>query len=74
MPDTASWKKLVKNCPTRWDSLFLVICRMLEVKEHLTTVLEELEWEKLNVAQWKQLSSIETLLKPFKGPSDECDQ
>ena len=21
---------LVKNCPTRWDSLFLVICRLLE--------------------------------------------
>ena len=38
---------------------------MLEVKEHLTTVLEELEWENLNVAQWKHLSSIETSLKPF---------
>ena len=35
---------------------------MLKVKEHLTTVLEELESENLNVAQWKQ---IETLLKPF---------
>ena len=38
---------------------------MHEVKEHLTTVLEEVEWENLNVAQWKHLSSIETLLKPF---------
>ena len=28
---------------------------MLKVKEHLTTVLEELEWENLNVAQWKKL-------------------
>ena len=37
---------------------------MLEVKEHLTTVvLLELEWENLNVAQWKHLSSLET--KPF---------
>ena len=35
------------------DSLFLVICRLLEVKEHLTTVLEELDSENLNVAQWK---------------------
>ena len=43
--------KLRKNCSTRWDSLFLVICHMLEVKENLTTVLEELEWENLNVAQ-----------------------
>ena len=46
------------------DSLFLVVCRMLEVKVHFT-VLEELEWESLNMAQWKLLSSIETLLKPF---------
>uniref|UniRef100_A0A1X7UNQ7 Uncharacterized protein n=1 Tax=Amphimedon queenslandica TaxID=400682 RepID=A0A1X7UNQ7_AMPQE len=59
-------KKLVKNIPTRWDSLFFVICRMLEVREHLTTVLEEFEWENLNEAQWrKNLCSIETLLKPF---------
>ena len=65
MPDTASWKKPVKNWPSRWDSLFLVICGMLEVKEHLTTVLEESEWENLNLAQWKHISSIETLLKPF---------
>ena len=38
---------------------------MLEVMEHLTTVLEELELENLNLAQWKYLSSVETLLKPF---------
>ena len=41
-----------KNCPTRGLSLFLVICRMLEVK-NLTTVLEEFEWENMNVVQWK---------------------
>ena len=34
---------------------------MLDVKGYLTTVLEELEWENLNVAQWEHLSSIETL-------------
>ena len=38
-----------KNCPTRWDSLFLVMYHMLEVKKHSTTVLEELEWEKLRI-------------------------
>ena len=41
------------NCPTRWLLVFVVICGMLEVKEHITIVLEELEWENLNVAQWK---------------------
>ena len=38
---------------------------MLQAKENLTTVLEELEWQNLNVPQWKHLSSIETLLKPI---------
>ena len=33
--------------PNRMGFVFVVICRMLEVKEHLTTVLE---WEYLNVA------------------------
>ena len=41
---------------------------MLEQKQHLTMVLEVLEWENLNVAQWKHWSSIETLLKPFALP------
>ena len=31
----------------------IIICPMFEVKEHLTTVLEELEYENLNVAQQK---------------------
>ena len=35
-----SGKKLIKNSPTRLDSLF-------EVKEHLTTVLEELSGKTL---------------------------
>ena len=38
---------------------------MLEVKKHLTTVSKELEWENLNMAQWKHYLQIERLLKPF---------
>ena len=33
-------KKLVSDCPTRWSSTFLMIGRLLEVKDHLSTVLE----------------------------------
>ena len=31
-----------KKLPNPMDLLFLVVCRMLEVKEHLTIVLKEL--------------------------------
>ena len=33
---------VIKKLPNPMDSLFLVRCGMLQVKEHLTTVLEEL--------------------------------
>ena len=34
--------KLVSDCPTRWDSSYLMINRLLDVKPHLNEVLEEL--------------------------------
>ena len=44
----------------------------LEVMKHSTTVLEELEWQNLKVAQWNHQSSIETLRKHCL--SDESDR
>ena len=58
-------KKLVSNCPTRWDSTYLMISRLLDVKQHLTTVLDELTWDNLTATQWKHLETIRELLKPF---------
>ena len=58
-------KKLVSNCPTRWDSTFLMISRLISIKDHVNTILEELGWDGLTVSQWKQLQTIENLLQPF---------
>lgn len=58
-------KKLVSNCPTRWDSTFLMISRLISVKDHINAVLEELGWGVLTASQWKQLHAIEDLLQPF---------
>ena len=58
-------KKLVRDCPTRWSSTFLMINRMLEVRNFLSHVLEELEWDNLAVSEWKVLQSIRDLLQPF---------
>ena len=46
-------KKLIGNCPTRWDSTYLMISRLLDVKNHLTAVLDELTWDSLTATQWK---------------------
>ena len=58
-------KKLVKDCPTRWDSTFLLLSRLLEVKEHLEIVLEELEWDCPTALLWRQLKLLLDLLQPI---------
>ena len=58
-------KKLVRDCPTRWSSTFLVIERLLQVRSSLTTVLRELELDDLATSDWKHLENIYTLLEPF---------
>lgn len=51
-------KKLIRDCPTRWSSTFLLIEHVLEVKASLITVLEELEWDSLATSEWKILEGI----------------
>lgn len=57
--------KLVSACPTRWDSMFLMISRMILVKDHLNEVLDSQGWDTLTISQWKQISAVQDLLKPF---------
>lgn len=58
-------KKLIRDCPTRWSSTFLLIERLLTVKTSLTSVLEELEWDSLATSEWKVLEGVKNLLQPF---------
>ena len=43
-------KKLSGDCPTRWSSTFLLVQRLLEVHTELSQVLNELEWDNLQVS------------------------
>ena len=58
-------KKLTKDTPVRWSSTFLMIERMLEVKDHLKVVLDEQGWDGLVASEWRILKSIKELLYPF---------
>ena len=53
-------KQLIRDCPTRWSSTFLLIELLLEVKN---SVLQELEWDSLAISEWKVLEGV--LLLPF---------
>lgn len=60
-----SGKKLTKDCPVRWSSTFLMVNRMLQVKDHLKVVLEERGWDDLAASEWRMLQRIVNLLQPF---------
>ena len=58
-------KKLVRDCPTRWSSSYLMLERLLQVKNSLTAVLDDLGWDNLAHSEWKLVEGICKLLKPF---------
>ena len=60
-----SGKKLVRHCPTRWTSTYLLVERLLEVRSSITEVLQELEWDNLLTSKWKSLEAVKNLLYPF---------
>ena len=61
----ACGEKVLKDCPTRWSSTFLMIERLLDVRDPLTKVLEEAEWDNLAASEWKSLWAIKSLLQPL---------
>ena len=60
-----SGRKLIADCPTRWNSTYLMISRMVDVRNELSQVLEELNWDNLPNRDWKVLESMMCLLEPF---------
>ena len=60
-----SGRKLIKDCPVRWSSTFLMMNRMIEAKDHPKVVLNEQGWDDLAASEWRALHSIVNLLQPF---------
>ena len=60
-----SGKKLVGNCPTHWSSTYLLVDRLISVKEMLNRVLQELAWDGIQASEWRMLKCIQKLLHPF---------
>ena len=58
-------KKLLKDCPTRWRSTFLMVKRLIDVKDKLKVVLEEQSWDDLAASEWRTLTHITNLLQPL---------
>ena len=52
------------NMP-EWSSTYLMVTRLIDVKEKLKVVLEEQGWDDLAASEWRTLTHIANLLQPF---------
>ena len=53
---------LIKDCPTRWSSTYLMMSRALEVKDHLTSVADSMSWDNLLPSEWQKVAILKDLL------------
>uniref|UniRef100_A0A1X7U5L1 Uncharacterized protein n=1 Tax=Amphimedon queenslandica TaxID=400682 RepID=A0A1X7U5L1_AMPQE len=66
------FKKLMKDCPTRWNSSFLMLQHLIELRWPITAVLADDTVTKrsnryidLKGEQWEIASELDKALKPF---------
>ena len=60
---TLCGKKRIKDCPTRWNSTFIMIQCLLHVKNALSSI--GIILLQVSASEWKILEGIKTLLQPF---------
>lgn len=56
---------LVKDCPTRWSSTYLMISRLLQIKDSVVQVADGMSWDYLLPSEWQRLTALRDLLLPF---------
>lgn len=56
---------LTKDGPTRWSSTFLMLSRVLEVKDHVISVADNIGWECLFPSECQKVVIQKDLLLPF---------
>ena len=63
-------KMLVADVPTKWNSTYMMIKRLLLVRNELMSVFNDLKWDGLQPSELIQLEDIVTLLSPFAAHTD----
>ncbi|XP_013866576.1 zinc finger BED domain-containing protein 4 [Austrofundulus limnaeus] len=56
---------VVSDCPTRWSSTYLMISRLLQIKDSVVQVADEMSWDYLLPSEWQKLTAVRDLLLPF---------
>jgi hypothetical protein len=63
-------KGMITDCPTRWNSTYMMIQRLLELKQTVNCLMEEASMDTLVTTEWKKLDEMQNLLGPFKQHTD----
>jgi hypothetical protein len=63
-------KVVVKDCATRWNSIALMLERLLSLRTEVEAVLKEMKRDSLSNTEWARLNDILNTLVPFKEQTD----
>ena len=63
-------KGVISDNSTRWNSTYMMVQRLLEIKVPLNEVLLELNIDSLLTSEWAQLEELVSLLQPFCSQTD----
>lgn len=62
--------KLIAPCPTRWNSLYDSVTRILHVKEYLSQICESLQKPKLKSSELEFLEEYRHVMEPLAKSID----
>jgi hypothetical protein len=63
-------KTVIVDCSTRWNSVYLMTNRLVEIKQSVNEVMEEMGKDTLLFNEWTKLSEFNSVLEPFKRHTD----
>ena len=58
-------KTVVTDCSTRWNSVYFMVSRLMEIKIAVNEVMDEMKWDSLLFNEWSRLAELMSILKPF---------
>ena len=63
-------KRVITDNTTRWNSTYMMISRLLDIKGPVNNVLNEHGVDSLMISEWTTLDVIRRLLEPFASQTD----
>ena len=61
----ATKKKLIGDVVTRWSSTYLMLKRLIELRQAVSEICDKLVWDCLTNSEWCMIVSVVNLLEPF---------